>query len=400
MITLKEAYVKVEANYPLLLNKGLLNEASKTNIDIIKKGKLPTISLNGTGQLQSENLNFGMAGGPVNIDLPLESYKGHVDVNYNIYDGGLTKARQHIEVASLEVHQQELNVSLRNLKDRVNALFFVIKLSRQHQSLLHTSIHDISTNIESLQVGFDNGTVLESELSKLKVRKLELESEDGRLTGDIKAYLGVLNTLLGTNLSEDTILQIPEMVLMDNLPNISRPEQVYYDSKKKLLQAQGKTINANRKPKVSLFAQGGVGYPNPVNFSDVSNATYALGGVRLNWNILDWGKAKKEREKIDIQVKQVQVNKETFEFNIVSQQKEYQEKIVALEEQVKKDNQIAALQKDILAQIQVQLQEGVIKANDYLIQINAELSARQQLKLHQIQIQQLQVNYLTLFGKL
>ncbi|MEI6864689.1 TolC family protein [Flavicella sp.] len=400
ILTLEDAYTKAEANYPLLLKEGLLNEVSELNSAIIKKGKLPTITLNGVGQIQSENLSIGTAGTPVNIDLPLGTYKGYIDANYNLYNGGLTKAQQQIEVAFLKMNQQKLKVSLRTLKDRVNTLFFAIKLSRQQQLLLNTSIQDINTNIEYMQVGYDNGTVLESELSKLKVRKLELQSEDIRFTGNIKAYFGVLNMLLDTTYPEVTELQLPEMGLMDYNPNISRPEQDFYDSQKDFLQAKESTINAGRKPKISLFAQGGIGYPNPVNFSDVSNATYALGGLRINWNILDWGIVEKEREKIKIQVQQTQVDKETFEFNIASQQKEFTEKITALQLQINNDTKIVALQKDILSQTQVQLQEGVINTNDYLIQVNAELSARQQLELHQVQVQQLRVNYLTLYGKL
>ncbi|WP_299361555.1 TolC family protein [Winogradskyella sp.] len=399
-LSLQEAYNLVEKNYPLIKDEALLNALSEYNIELINKDRLPTLTLNGFGQLQTENVQIGEPGSPVSVDAPLESYRAYIDANYNLYDGGFTKAKKQIEEAVLKVNQQGLKVTLRNLKDRINNLFFIIKLSRQQQVLLETSINDIDTNIESLQAGFDNGTVLESELSKLKVRKLELQSEDVRLQGDIKAYFGVINMLLGTRYAHTTTLTLPQEILVEETQQITRPEQQFYDFQKELLQAQESTIEASRKPKVSLFAQGGVGYPNPLNFSDISNATYALGGIRLNWDILDWGKAKQEREKLKIEIAQTEVDKETFEFDITSRKKEYLEKIEALQGQLFNDEKIVALQKDILNQTEVQLQEGIINSNDYLIQVNAELSARQQQELHRVQLQQLQIEYLTLYGKL
>jgi Flp pilus assembly secretin CpaC len=65
-----------------------------------------------------------------------------------------------------------------------------------------------------------------------------------------------------------------------------------------------------------------------------------------------------------------------------------------LQEQIKIDQQIADLQADILNQLAAQLDNGVITSTDYLTQTNAELLARQQLELHQLQLLQTQLNFL------
>jgi outer membrane protein TolC len=46
-----------------------------------------------------------------------------------------------------------------------------------------------------------------------------------------------------------------------------------------------------------------------------------------------------------------------------------------------------------------QLQNGVITANDYLREVNAEDQARQSLISHQIQLLQAEINYQTTLGK-
>lgn len=392
-----------QRNYPLIKDESLLEQIAETNTSILTKKRLPTIDLIGVGQVQSENVSIG-GGDPnstLNIDVPLESYRTYLDLNFNLFDGGLTKADKKIEESQLMVNKQSLEVSLRNLEDQVNNLFLNILLLKQQKGLLKISKNDITTNIEILQAGFSNGTVLESELSKLKVRKIELESEEIGIQGDINAFLDVLSKLIGTILTDGTDLTLPESVFkLQNNSDISRPEQQLFNYQTELLETQKERISASRLPKLSLFAQGGIGYPNPLNFADVSTTTYGLGGLKLNWNLFDWGIAKKEKTKIDIQKQQITVDRAVFEFDIQKRENEYLEKIDALEAQIQKDEEIVGLQSEILKQSSVQLKEGVINSNDYVIQVNAELAARQELELHSVQKQKLQIEYLTLFGKL
>jgi len=398
---LEDAYKMAAANYPLIKDAPLLRGISEANMAILNKKRLPSLQLVGVGQLQNENITIGGQdpNSPL-IQLPLESYRGYLDLNYQLFDGGLTRAGKVVESSQLKVNQQALQVSLRNLKEQVNNLFLTLLLLQQQKGLLNISMDNIASNINILQAGYNSGTVLESELSKLKVRKIELESEEISLKGNIEASLEVLSKLLGTPVTTQSELILPDALFETTNSNISRPEQELFDYQTNFLEAQKGKIDAGRLPKLSLFAQGGIGYPNPVNFADISTSTYGLGGLRLNWNIIDWGVAKKEKNKIDLQKEQIAVDREVFEFNINKLEEDFLKKLDALDSQIKKDEQIVLLQSEILKQSAVQLQEGVINANDYLLQVNAELAARQQLELHLVQKQKLQIEYLTLFGKL
>ncbi len=402
-LTLTEAYQMVEQNYPMARNAPLLDQASALNQEVINKNRLPALTANAEARIQTENVTL-MSGDPngLNFQVPLESYKVYVGFDYKLYDGGMSAAQRQIEEASLQVNQKTLEVNLRALKDRVNQLFFGILLARQQQTLLRTSIESINTNIEILQAGYDNGTVLQSEVSKLKVRSLELASDNARLEGNLKAYASVLSELLGTQIALDTQLVLPDALqapLTGNM-ELSRPELDLYEQQSKLINAQEGIFDASRKPVMSLFAQGGIGYPNPLNFVDINSSTYALGGVRMGWNITDWNKSKREKEKLRVQQSQNQLSKETFVHDIRSRDGEFQEKINALKEQLENDLRIVDLQMEILEQTEVQLANGVINTNDYLLQVNAELSARQQYELHAVQLKQLEIDYLTLIGLL
>ena len=401
-LNLKDAYNLAEANYPLITDQKLIEEIYLINLEVINKERLPYITHNVEGQIQSDNVTIdgGDPSSPLNVELPLETFKAYVDMNFDIYNGGLVSAKKKVEEVNRKVSQQHLKVSLRTLKDRINDLFFAIQLAKQQKKLLRTSIDDIETNIKTQQTNYVNGTVLESEVSKLRVRKLELQSDDVRLDGDIQAYYSVLGKLIGVPLSPTIPLVLPGFSTQELNSSITRPEQQLYEYQKELLTAQEDIIRSSRRPKISLFAQGGVGNPNPLNFADTETATYGLGGVRVQWNILDWGKGKKEREKLKVQIQQTEIDKQTFEFDIASRRDEFTKKIEALFQQLENDQNIVELQKEILKQSSVQLNNGVINSNDYLLQVNAELSARQELELHKVQLQQLQIEYLTLFGKL
>lgn len=401
-LELEEAYALAEENYPLLKNSALIESIYERNIDLLKQERRPQVNLLANGQYQSENVSIGADNpeSPISVDAPNETFRIYGEVNLDLYDGGLNKAKRKIEAASLAVNDQSLKVQLRNLKDRVNQLIFAIKLSRQQHDLIKISIQDIETSIDVRQVGYENGTVLESEVSKLKVRKLELESEALKLQADSKAYLDVLNHLIGKRLTDSVEFVLPNLANISSHIEVNRPELTLYDFQQELLSAQGGTIAASRKPTISLYAQNGIGYPNPLNFSDISTSWYALAGVNFRWRIFDWGKSKNQYQELELQSLKTQNEREAFEFDIQSKDDEYRIKIEALQSQIINDQRIVSYQNDITEQIKFQLQQGVINTNDYLTQVNAELSARQELELHRVQLQQLQVEYLTHFGKL
>ncbi|MBL6448270.1 TolC family protein [Fulvivirga sp. 29W222] len=400
-LTLAEAYDLAMINYPLTGQKSLLEKQTELSLDIIRDESLPNITANLEGQLQTESLQLGSDSpeSPINVEVPRESYKAYAQLDYTVYEGGQTTAQKDAVKANLQVGLHQLKTDLRSLKDRVNELFFIIVLSLQQEQLIGISLNNISASLQTLEAGFNNGTILESELVKLKVRKLELLNEQEDIRSNYVAAISVLEELTGLTLSPTTMFILPSFD-PDTEVDLQRPEQGLYNAQKLLLTAQEGSIKASRRPRVVLFAQGGVGYPNPLNFTDISHSPYALAGLRMTWKIWDWNAASQKTERLQIQQQQVDVRKRTFEYNIQTRENEFIEKIEALSRQIENHKNIVVLQNEVLQQSKAQLKNGVINATDYLIQVNAELEARQTLQLYELQLQQLQVKYLTLFGML
>ncbi len=79
--------------------------------------------------------------------------------------------------------------------------------------------------------------------------------------------------------------------------------------------------------------------------------------------------------------------------------KQQQSEVDKLKQLIAKDNEIIDLRSQVKEAAKAQLENGVITANDFLREVNAEDQARQTLITHQVQLLQAQINYQTISGK-
>jgi outer membrane protein TolC len=128
-------------------------------------------------------------------------------------------------------------------------------------------------------------------------------------------------------------------------------------------------------------------------------AFYYIGGVRVNWPLGGLYTQKKEKELVKINQKMIAIQKETFLLNTNTQLSQQQSDIDRLNQLVQTDKAIIDLRVEVKDAARAQLQNGVITANDYLREVNAEDQARQILITHELQLLQAQINYQTTLGK-
>jgi outer membrane protein TolC len=171
-----------------------------------------------------------------------------------------------------------------------------------------------------------------------------------------------------------------------------------YSTQEKLLGGQYKLIDSRNKPKASLFFQGGYGKPG-LNFLKNEFEFFYTTGVRLNWSLGGLYTQKKEKKIIELNQKTIDLQKEVFLLNTNTQLKQQQSEVDKLQRLVDTDKEIIDLRIKVKDAAKAQLENGVITANDYLREINAEDQARQSLITHQIQLLQAQINYQTISGK-
>ncbi|MCB0578730.1 MAG: TolC family protein [Phaeodactylibacter sp.] len=403
-ISLADCYEKAQAHYPLYGQTALLEQANAIQLERIRKERLPEISWNAQASLQSEVVEFPfqlpLPPGESALDLPLYRIQTTADLQYTIYDGGLSEARQKAETAQLAADRQQVQVELDKLKPQVNQLVFGILMQRERMEILRTSQATIENKVETLEASLRHGVVLPADIDKLRVEILRLESEIEQAQGTIRGLAASLSELTGEPLTAETEFLLPEMQPAPAALDINRPELALFNYQRESILAREDMIAAARRPKVGAFLQAGFGAPNPLNFFDESLSPFAMGGVKFSWKIFDWGQSDRDRQLLTLKSHLVDQQRETFEANIDRVDGKYREDIATLEKLMQRDEEIARLQESILGQVSSQMEQGVATSSDYITQANALAQARLNRQLHELQQQQIIIEYLTLKGQL
>ena len=398
-IGLQKAYDLAQQNYPLIKQRELIKQTSGYTIDNLSKGFLPQISLSGQVTYQSEvtAVKFPIPG--VNIESPAkDQYRVLADVNQLIYDGGLIKQQKNIQLLSDEVEQQKIEVELYKVKERINQLFLGVLFLEEQLKQVDLIKADLNTGIKRVEAQVNNGVAFRSNLNVLQAELLKADQRVIELKASRKGYIDVLSLFINQTLPENTTFDKPAAEAAVLVNDVQRPELKLYSTQEKLLGGQLKVIDSRNKPKASLFWQGGYGRPG-LNFLENDFSFYYTTGLRLNWNFGGLYTQKKEKKIVELNQKTIGLQKEVFLLNTNTELKRQQSEVEKLQKLVATDKDIIDLRIKVKDAAKAQLENGVITANDYLREVNAEDQARQSLITHQIQLLQAQINYQTISGK-
>jgi outer membrane protein TolC len=398
VLTLEKSYALAEQNYPVIKQRDLVKQTAQLSIENLSKGYLPQISLSGQATYQSDVTKIDVSFPGFNFNPPTkDQYKVVADVNQVIYDGGVIRQQKISQQLNEEVEEQKVEVELYKLKDRISQIYLsVLYLDDQ---LMQSDLvkQDLQTGIKQVEAQVNNGVVLRSNLNVLKAQLLQADQRTLELKASRKGMLQTLGLFLNQPLNENTILMRPSSPLIAG-NNIARPELKLYNNQSRQLEQQTKLIQARNLPKTSLFVQGGYGKPG-LNLLKNDFAFYYVGGVRVNWPLGGLYTQKREKELVKVNQKIVDIQKEIFLLNTNTQLAQQQSEIDKFNQLVQTDQAIIDLRIQVKEAAKAQLQNGVITANDYLREVNAEDQSRQSLITHQIQLLQAQINYQTTLGR-
>ena len=398
-LSLEKAYDLTEKNYPLVKQRDLIRQTTGITIDNLSKGFLPQFSLSGQATYQSEVTGVSVPIPGISFSsASKDQFKFLADVNQLIYDGGVIRQEKSLQQLSEETEQQKVDVELYKLKERINQLFLGVLYLNEQLKQVNLVKTDLNNGIERVEVQVNNGVAFKSNLDVLKAELLKTDQRTIELKASRKGLVDVLGLFINQALSEDIELERPvvEGSALNN--EIQRPELKLYSAQQKLLGGQFKLIDSKNMPRAGIFIQGGYGKPG-LNLLKNEWAFFYVTGIRLNWSFGGLYTQKKEKKLIDINKKVVDVQKETFLLNTNTELKQQQSEIDKFQKLVATDQQIIDLRLKVKEAAKAQLENGVITANDYLREVNAEDQSRQSLIVHQIQLLQAQINYQTVAGK-
>jgi outer membrane protein TolC len=397
-LTLTQAYDLAQKNYPVIKQKDLVKQTENLTIENLRKGYLPQAAVSGQATYQSDVTGIDISVPGINIQSPSkDQYKLLADINQVVYDGGVIKQQEKAIQLNSEVEEQKLEVELYKLKDRINQIYLGVLFLDEQIKQADLNKQDVQVGIKQVEARVNNGVAFKSNLNVLKAQLLQTDQRVIELRASRKGLIETLGLFLNQSLDETTALEIP-IIESGISTDISRPELKLYSDQSKLIQQQNKLVISKNLPRASLFAQGGYGKPG-LNLLKNGFDWFYIAGVRFNWSLGGLYTSKKEKQLNEVNRKMIDIQKETFLLNTNTELKQQHSEIDKYNQLVETDKAIIDLRVQVKEAAVAQLQNGVITANDYLREINAEDQARQSLIIHQIQLLQAQINYQTTLGK-
>lgn len=401
-LSLEQAQQWAAEHYPLLKKKSLSRASLLAANDNLGKNFLPQINVNAQASWQSDVTQV-----PTRIPIPglefetvsQDQYRAVADVSQLLYDGGSTRVQKDLNELKALLSEEEVNVGLQLLKEKMNGLYLNALLLGEQRNLNALVVADLDAGLKKVEAQVQNGTAFRSNLALLQSEKLKILQRDAELLEEITGLIETMALLTGKQMNPQVELLMPASgVTLTGFNEISRPELNFYKLQDSLYQQQDRAIDSRLRPKISLFANGGYGKPG-LNMMKNEFAPFVTTGLRVNWNIGGLYTQKKDRELNTIYRQEVQVQQENFLLNTQAQLIQQQSVIRKLQRSMQTDLQIIELKKQVKESAKAQLDNGVITASDYLREVHAEDQARQNLTLHQVQLLNATIQYQTIAGK-
>jgi outer membrane protein TolC len=397
--TLQQVQELARQNYPLIKQKELITQTRDISISNLQKGYLPQFALNGQATYQSDVTRVKIPVPGINIEPPSrDQYRVVADVNQTLYDGGLIKQQKNMQQLSAGVEEQKLEVQLYQLKERINTIYLGILFIDDQLQQTELVKKDIVTGIKKVEAQIVNGVAFKSYLNSLKAELLKAEQRSIELSATKTALIETLGLFINQTIAANAVFERPKVSSFAASGDINRPELNLFQSQQKLFDGQFGLLTARNQPKASLFVQGGYGRPG-LNLLENRFAFFYTTGIRFNWNFGGLYTIKKEKQLIEISKKNIALQQDAFLLNTNTQLKQQQGEINKIIQLIQKDDEIIELRIKVKEASNAQLENGVITANDYLREVNAEDQARQTRILHLTQLLQAQINYLNIQGK-
>ena len=390
--TLEQCQQAAERNYPLIAQHDLIARTTDLTVSNIQKGWLPQVTATAQVTYQSavtawpdEMKGLMQQMGADMKGLARDQYRVGLDVQQTLYDGGAIRAQRQVAREQGAVQQAQLDVTLYNVRQRVDDMFFGLLLL-EDQMRLNADLQELlAASEKKLASMVKHGTAAQCDLNNVTAERLNVVQQHTTLESQYRVLQSMLATFCGI---EITGLVKPAAIDAAGADN-NRPELSLIDSQLRLADAQDHALNAALLPRLGLFAQGYYGYPGYNMFKDMMSRDWSWNGMvgaRLTWNIGALYTHRNDKAKVQLQRETAQNQREVFLFNNRLEQMQYREAIERYRSLMAQDEKIITLRQQVRKAAESKLSHGIIDVNDLVREINSENAARVQQSIHEIEM--------------
>lgn len=399
--TLQQCQDKAKEVSPLQKQK-LYNESiAQLQESSANTANLPQLLLSAHASYQSDvfGLPFSIPGSET-PEIPKDQYRASLTVQQKLFDGGTTRRNREVIAAGLEANQQQLEVEIYQITQLVNQLYFGLLLQQEREKIILASKETLSLKLKELESLEDNGVILKSNLFAVQKQLLTLDQQLIEVQSGKEVLRQMLSKWIEQDIEKNATFEIPEVNKSVADLSINTPQLASFDASVKQFEASRSLQSIRNYPKVFAFATGGMGSPNPYNMFETDFADYYMVGLKLEWNIYDFGRKNNDISVLNYQSQIINSRRENYikqtEIGLVQQSENVKKYQLMLDQ----DEEILKLQKEVVKEADSQLKNGVITSTQYITETNNQLQAELNAKIHELKLVESQIEYLTKTGNL
>lgn len=368
-------------NYPIYRQSELFKAQMMTNVQGIKEAWLPKLNLGLQGTYQSEVVQFNIPGFTTNF--PHDSYLGSLALEQMLFDGGISKRQSQLEALNTDIEIQKNKVEIYRIVDRVNQIYMSILLAKANISMLELLQDNLMKRSVSVAASVTNGLMLQTQLDEIEVEMLKTRQQLIEAKENLNGLCASLSILTGKTIASTTdFLETPaggNTLLMTNM----RPEATLLLMQEGFLSEKYKLATNLALPKLYVNAVGNYGRPGP-NFINQDLRFFGSGSLAFKWNISNLYGLNREKQRLEISRKVLNIQRDQLNQNVETSLATHAAQLNAMNQVLQLDDAIVQKKTEIASVSANQLENGKITATVYLLQLNDEMAARLNRKVHEI----------------
>lgn len=393
-VSLDSCIVWAKNHYPLIRQNALINQNSAVALKAINENWYPKLSFLAQGVYQSEVVSIpGFATG-----FPHDSYLTQVSLDQTLFEGGQTKQQKNIENINAQIEVQKNEIEMYKLIDRVNQLYVSVLLTRSNNELLKIFKANLENRKKNLESGEKNELVLSSSVDELEAEILKTEQSIIEGTENLTALYQNLALLTNRTFNDSTVFEMTPIGGKVNLSApITRLETELFSLQESLVDSRYKLTNRLALPKISIGIAGNYGRPGP-NFINQNLRFFGSANLTVRWNMSSLYGLNREKTRYEINKQMISVQRETFDLSVQTALTTQQAQLNSMQTVIEKDKLIVEKRHNVATTGASQLDNGKITVTAYTTQLNEEMAAKLNQKIHEIKLMNAQSGYNTTKG--
>ena len=365
-----------ENNYTLQQQKKIIDIAAE-DISIQSAGQYPVLSLGAVFNYQSEvaslELPFALPGSPPStIEAGVkDQYDLSLSVSQPIFTGFRTSSLINAAQQQLLSKEIEKNVIDNELKLAVGNLYYQSQLNLLQRKILQESEKRIDNQLDLIKNLMASEQKTAFDTLEVANKKLNMQSQISKLTDAYKILLSKIRYLINNrNLTELKSLDITEVALvvpdLNQLQNLALTNRIEL----KLLNTQKKSVEYNKSALQStyypqIFANAAYHYGKPgVNFFQSEWMDYYTAGVRLQWELWNWGQSKSKVRQTQLAIEKLDLQNEQMKNDIIQQVEEAHKTLQMTQTQIKLGKNLVSVEKERYRVVKDKYEQGLSTSID------------------------------------